>query len=99
MALIAVVAFMGAVLPFYLAKRWGKWWLALVAVPLGVAASVGLSAAVAAVLNLNDPTIFPVGTLFGKVVGNSAWSLVVSPITAFIGWRKARKAVGELPAT
>lgn len=99
MAFITVVAFLGAVLPFYLSRRWGKWWLALISVPLGVVVSVGMSAAIAAILHFQDPAIFPVGILFGKVVGNSAWSLVVSPIAAFIGWRKARKAMGEVPAT
>ncbi len=45
---IPPAAFIGAVLPFYLAKRGGKWWLAIAAVPLGMVASIGMSLVVAA---------------------------------------------------
>jgi hypothetical protein len=87
---ILPAALIGAVLPFYLAKRWGKWWLAIAAVPLGIVASIGMSLAVAAILHFLNPTGLPLGNLLAKVIGFSTWSLLISPIAAFIGWRKGR---------
>lgn len=95
MAFMIILVALGAVLPFYLAKRWAKWWLALASVPLGIVAAVALGAACAVILHWQDPSMFPVGYLFGKVVGYSTWSIIVSPIAAFIGWRKAGKVVGS----
>jgi hypothetical protein len=95
MWLILMGAITGALLPFYLAERWGKWWLAIVAALLGVVASVGLSAAGAAILHFFDPMGFPMGNLLAKVIGFSAYSLVIAPVAALLGWRKARKAAGQ----
>lgn len=83
-------ALLGAVLPFYLTKRWRKWWLAIAAVPLGILASVGLPLFVVAFLYFFNPTGLPMGNLLAKVIGFSTWSLLISPIAAFIGWRKGR---------
>jgi hypothetical protein len=63
MWMILPAALIGAVLPFYLAKRWGKWWLAIFAVPLGILASVGMSLVVAAILHFLSPTGLPMGNL------------------------------------
>ena len=90
MWMILPAALIGAVLPFYLAKRWGKWWLAIAAVPLGILASVGMSLVLAAILHFLNPTGLPMGNLLTKVIGFSTWSLLLSPIGAFIGWRKGR---------
>jgi hypothetical protein len=95
MWLILMGAITGASLPFYLAKRWGKWWLAVVTVPLGILASVGMSLVAAAILHFLNPMGFPMGNLLAKVIGFSAYSLVIAPVAALLGWRKARKAAGQ----
>jgi hypothetical protein len=90
MWMILPAALIGAVLPFYLAKRWGKWWLAIAAVPLGILASIGLPLFIVAFLHFLNPTGLPMGNLLTRVIGFSTWSLLISPIAAFIGWRKGR---------
>jgi hypothetical protein len=88
--LIPIGAITSARLPCYLAKRWGRWWLSVVAVPLGVSVSVGLSLVVAAALHFLNPNAFPMGDLLFTVIGSLTWSVVISPIAAFIGWPKER---------
>jgi hypothetical protein len=101
MWMILPAALIGAVLPFYLVKRWGKWWLAIAAVPVGISASVGLPLFLVAFLYFLNPTGLPMGNLLNKVIGFSTWSILLSPIAAFIGWRKGRgvRAAAGQPAT
>jgi hypothetical protein len=88
--LIPIGAITSARLPCYLAKRWGRWWLSLVAVPLGVSVAVGLSLVVAAALHFLNPNAFPMADLLITVLGSLTWSVVISPIAALIGWPKGR---------
>ncbi len=79
--------FGGGYLAFVLAKRWSRWWGAVLAVPVSVAVVVVSSFAVASLLSLIESDYWTTnGLIFSATL--SLWSVLSTPLGAFIGWRK-----------
>lgn len=87
--------FLGGYLAFTFAKKWPKWWGALLAVPASVLITVLASFAIAALLSSIESSHWTdTGLILSATL--SLWSIVSAPIGAFIGWRKQGQP-SELP--
>jgi len=91
MAWIVVVVILAAWMPAKaLAQKWGRGLMVPVAALAGIASAVVLTCLVALALHLANPDVFPEKYLIMKIMAFLPWSILIAPIAAYMGWRKAK---------
>ena len=75
---------------FTLAKKWKRGRVAFLAALIGVVASWVATIALAILLNAINEFVFPADYVLLRAITFSFWSFLISPIAAFVGWKKAK---------
>ena len=73
-----------------LAQKWERGVLVPVAAVIGIVSSFVVTIVVAAGISYSNPDVFPMNEMFLDALGFAIWSVVVSPIAAIVGWRRAK---------
>ncbi len=73
-----------------LAKKWRRGWLAVVATILGIVGAFVATSGIAAIMHYGNPEVFEAGPIAVRSISVSFFSFIISPISAFFGWRNSR---------
>lgn len=91
MAWIVVVVIFAAWMPAKaLAQKWRKGPMVPVAALSGIVSAVVATGLVALALHMASPDSYPVKYLINRVMAFLPWSVLIAPVAATIGWRKAK---------
>lgn len=80
----------GAVLPYYIAKRYAKWWQTVLSVLAGIVAAFSMAIVYVLIIDWFYPGQDIIIIILLKSVVFAVWSIVIAPVAAFFGI-KARK--------